>query len=114
MFVPASSVPLATSSVILSEIASPSDSATLSLSGAAKMCFTTTDAASFSRGSRQYLRDCLAQRDAKLAKLDDKYIQRVEFFIFLEACLADPKSQLAASRSDYDSLQATNDDLRKC
>lgn len=77
------------------------------------MGLTTADTASPSRGSLHYLHEQLPQRDAKFAKLNDKYIQRKEFVTSLKARLAGMKSQFAASRSDFDVLQAANDDLLK-
>lgn len=69
------------------------------------------DSASPLRGSLQYLRDGLAQCDAELAKLDDKYIQREKLVTSLEVCLTDMESQYATFLSNCDVLRAANDDL---
>lgn len=109
--VPASNAIMATSSTVVPTASSPSDSVRSALSMTAKMNFTSGDAVSPSLGLLQYLRGRLAQRNAELVKLDDKYIQRDEFVTSLEARFADMDSQLAVSRSDCDPLHAANTDL---
>lgn len=76
--VPASSVPSATSSGVLSRTASSSDIVKPSKSGAAQMRPASADTESHSRDSLQYLRDRHAQRDVDFAKVDGKNIHREE------------------------------------
>lgn len=107
----APSVLLATLSDVLLQFASSLSPVRPSLSDVTKIELSSTDVASPSRSLLQYLRERLAQCNAKFAKLDDKYFQREEFVISLGARLSDVKFQLAASRLDIDTLRAANDDL---
>lgn len=110
---PASCVSLATLLVVLTRAASSLGRITPLLSGVVKIGFTSTNAASPSCGSLQYLQKRLAQRDAEFVKLNNEYIQREKFATFLKGRLSHMESQLAASRSDCDALRVANGDLLK-